>query len=228
VIDVWADATSPWSKPIDAATEEERLKPLLDCMKKYSYPVVWSLDTTKSSIAEIGIAHGFTIINDVSWWRWDEDMIPLIVSHSNIKYVIMYAKNASWRADLLDSTYNNIIETIHQFLDERIAYLLNSGVQRSQIIIDPGMWAFVSTDYKDSLQILKNISELQKKYDLPVFVCTSRKWFHSKIIADDGPRDRIWSSLATSLYAVRQKVEYIRVHDVKYLTQAISILSQLE
>lgn len=228
VIDVGAESTAPWSEPISGKTEEERLRLLFNCMKKYLYPVTWSLDTTKSSIAELGIAYGFTIINDVSWGRLDSGMIPLIVSYPDIKYVVMYAKNASWRADLLESVHGDIIETIYQFFDGRIGYLIDSWIQRSQIIIDPGMWAFVSANYKDSLQILRKIWELKKKYTLPVFVCTSRKWFHAKVIADNGPQERIWSSLATSLYAIEQGVDYIRVHDVKYLNQAISILSELK
>ncbi len=53
--------------------------------------------------------------------------------------------------------------------------MVSRGVHQEQIILDPGMGSFVSTDENDSIRILYLLPELKKRYQLPILVGTSRK-----------------------------------------------------
>jgi len=61
------------------------------------------------------------------------------------------------------------------FFHTQIASAEQAGVRREQIILDPGMGAFVSQDPMDSIRLLQAIPEMKKEFDLPIYICTSRK-----------------------------------------------------
>jgi dihydropteroate synthase len=168
------------------------------------------------------------MINDVSGWRFDENMLPLISQNPEIKYVLMYGKNASWRADLEENTdKRDILEKMFEFFDERIEKMKKSWISRNQIILDTWMWAFISNDYLDSVKVLQNIQEIKNRYDLPIYIWTSRKWFLSKIVPDNWLQDRLWSSLSSSIYASLNWADFIRVHDVREVRQFIEVFNCL-
>lgn len=220
IIDIGAESTAPGSTPINAEEELRRLNFIFSIIKEYNIP--FSLDTTKSEVAKIWIDHGVSIINDVSGGRTDGDMMPLIAAHINIEYVMMYCKNPSGRANHERIIYpKGIVNHIIDYFHERVVEAQCHGIRTKQLILDPGMGAFVSSDYHDSVQILQHIDTFKKEFDLPVFIGTSKKWFLKNISPDQGPNDRVWSSLTSSLYAMRQWADYIRVHDVRRMRQAL-------
>lgn len=221
IIDVGAESTAPGSTPIWAEEEHQRLKDFFALLQVNKYPIPFSLDTTKASIASLGIQSGVTMINDVSGGRVDPDMLTLI-AQTGISYVIMYCKDPSGRASHDMVKYpNGIIPHLIQYFDQRVGECLQAGIGRSQIILDPGMGKFVSNDYRDSITVLQSIALLKQNFQLPVYIGTSRKWFLKEITPDHGPVDRVGSSLASSLYAMTQGADYLRVHDVRWMRQTI-------
>lgn len=227
IIDVWAESTAPNSKEVFLEEELKRLKIFFEVVKNFP-KIVFSLDTMKSEVAKIWIENGIQIINDVSGWRFDEEMFELIGKNSKVKYIMMYCKNPSWRADLKENIDKApILEKITNFFDERLELAKKSWINKSQIILDPWMWAFLSSDYLDSVEVLKNLNILKTKYNLEVFVWTSRKWFLSKLSLDNWPQDRLWSSLASAIFACQNWASYIRVHYVKETKQFIETFNNL-
>gem|GEM_PF-2142338 len=63
------------------------------------------------------------------------------------------------------------------FFHTQIHLALQAGVHREQIILDPGMGAFVSQDPMDSVRLLQAIPVLKKEFELAIYICTSRKGF---------------------------------------------------
>lgn len=219
IIDIGAESTAPGSTPITAEEELSRLKDVFELLKNYTIP--FSLDTTKASIAKIGIEQGITIINDVSWGRADDDMMSIIAQYPHIHYIMMYAKNSTGRADTSPIIYpEGIIQHLIEYFEERIQTAQDHGISPSQIILDPGMWAFISHDTQDSLTILRNIQKLKDHFHLPLLIGTSRKWFLKTISPDQWPADRVWWSIASSLYALDHWADYLRIHDIRWMKQA--------
>ena len=53
---------------------------------------------------------------------------------------------------------------IADFFSERLEVFLQLGIDRSQIILDPGMGAFISPDYEDSLRVIEHIAFFKEKF----------------------------------------------------------------
>ncbi len=236
IIDIWAESTAPWSKAILLEEEMLRLELFFDIISNFQFQVSsfqFSLDTMKSEIAKKGIEMWVSMINDVSWGRFDEKMFKLI-ARTWVKYVLMYCANNNCRARLgnqspwFDKKWKRkILALIIDFFKERIEVAKKAWIKDSQLILDPWMWAFISDDYLDSIEVLKWIWELKKKFNLPIYIWTSRKGFLWKISKDSGPKDRLWSSLASAYFVSEKWVDFIRVHDVKEHRQFFDVLSNL-
>jgi dihydropteroate synthase len=98
----------------------------------------------------------------------------------------MYCKNVSGQADREVISYSEgIVAHVIDFFHTQINLVLQAGISREQIILDPGMGAFVSQDPMDSIRLLQAIPEIKKTFDLPVYVCTSRKGFLGKLSDDN-------------------------------------------
>jgi len=226
MIDIWAVSTAPWAPQIDFEQEYARLKVFFDICRECVLP--FSLDTRDARIAALWIASGVQMINDVSWWRYDPDMIALIAAHPQVKYVIMYSKAPHGAADKSPrSSVWDIMEEICEFLNECIAYCISQWVDRDQLILDPGMGWFLSPDPQDSIRVLQCIAMIKERYHLPVYLGTSRKWFLGKLAPDQWPHNRLWSSLASWLYAMQQWVDYLRVHDIAETRQMLLVWNTL-
>lgn len=112
-------------------------------------------------------------------------MMSLIASHPDVMYIMMYCKNPSGHADSdHEKNPKNILSSIQQFFDETIYKAHKSGIKTSQIILDPGMGSFISTEPQDSILVLQSLTQLKKIYHLPILVGTSRKGFLGKISPD--------------------------------------------
>lgn len=228
IIDVWAESTAPWSKEISLEEELKRLEVFFNVIQKFP-EICFSLDTMKSKIAEIWIQKWVKMINDVSAWRYDKNMLKLISKNKSIKYVLMYSRRENWRADLEQNIDNkDILEKIFEFFDESLENCLKSWIDKSQIILDTWMWAFISSDFNDSVKVLQNLNLIKIRYNLPVYIWTSRKWFLKNLSDDNWPKDRLWSSLASSLFGVLNWADYIRVHDFRETKQFIETWNFLQ
>ena len=171
VVDVGGESTAPGSTKVDPADEMERLRVVMESVKSLlaARPgtATFSVDTVNAGTARAAIGCGFTMINDVSGGRNDDGMFPLVAAHPEVKYVMMYCKNASGRADL-DDDQTNAQASILSFFDEQVARALREGVQRSQLILDPGMGAFISVRAEDSIEAMRAVPEFKARYKCPV------------------------------------------------------------
>ncbi len=86
------------------------------------------------------------------------------IARLGVPYVLMYCKNPSGRADLESTKHENIVQYVSAFFQERIDTALAAGIKKNQLILDPGMGAFISTDPQDSIKLLQNIPYLIQKF----------------------------------------------------------------
>eukprot|EP01012_Entosiphon_sulcatum_P027456 TRINITY_DN3309_c0_g1_i1.p1 TRINITY_DN3309_c0_g1~~TRINITY_DN3309_c0_g1_i1.p1 ORF type:complete len:161 (-),score=19.64 TRINITY_DN3309_c0_g1_i1:5-487(-) len=151
-------------------------------------------------------------------------MYALIASHPEIRYILMYCKNPSGRADSIPNQEGHqVYQDIKDFFAKQIDAALQAGVRRDQIILDPGMGAFISQDPQDSILVLRNIRSLKAEFGLPILVGASRKGFLKSLspTRDFGANCRLGTSLACALYAAQQGADFLRVHDVLPTTQLL-------
>ena len=171
-----------------------------------------SVDTYKAEVARTALEAGADMVNDVTALRGDKKMAALLAKY-RVPVVIMYSKDKTPRTTLRDVRYSDVVKTVSDFLRERIAYGVKNGIERKRFVIDPGMGAFIGTDPKYSLQILKNLAQM-KKLGLPILVGPSRKSFIGKVL-DLPVGERLEGSLACAAAAVFNGADILRVHDVR-------------
>lgn len=176
-----------------------------------------SVDTYKAEVARQALEAGADMINDVTALRGDPQMAGVLAKY-DVPVVIMYAKDATARTTREVVHYDDIIQTVRAFLEERIAYGVASGIARDRFVIDPGMGAFVSGDPKYSLEILKRLAELQDLH-LPILVGASRKGFIGSVL-----EERLEGSLACAAVATLNGASILRVHDVQETRRFIDMI----
>lgn len=212
IIDIGGESTGPGSKEV---TEEEELRRVIPVIKglREKDPNIWiSIDTYKSNVAREAIRAGADIVNDVTALRGDPEMAHTLAVF-DVPVVLMYSKDETPRTTLNNIQYDDVFETILGFLEERIDYAVSQGIKRENIIIDPGMGAFISSDPRYSFEILERLREF-KVFNLPILIGASRKSFLAGR-AELPPNERLEASLEAAKFAVENGANILRVHDVK-------------
>ncbi len=201
VLDIGGESTGPGSVDVSEEEELKRVIPAIRAIRAALPAVTISVDTWKSEVARQALQAGANIVNDVTAGRGDPLMFS-VVAEAGVPIVLMYSKQNSPRTDREQVQYKDVMETVKSFLKERIMVARAAGVK--EIIVDPGMGAFVSGDPKYSYEIIDRIEELQE-LGCSIWVGTSRKGF----LGEDKLGMTLWTTLE-----LRGKVDYLRVHDV--------------
>lgn len=209
LLDIGGESTRPGSQPVNPEVELERVIPVIEAIRRIS-DIRISVDTRKSLVAKHAIEAGADIINDISAMRYDCDLISLLSSHTNIGIILMHLQGepATMQNRVI---YDNVMEEIMLFLQERISTCVNNGIELNRIMLDPGIGF---GKYKEhNLSILAHLDRLQS-LGLPIVVGASRKRFISDIYPSE-PNERLAGSLAAAQACADANVDIIRVHDVK-------------
>lgn len=201
ILDIGGESTGPGSQEVSLEEELRRVIPAIRAVREALPEVTISVDTWKSEVARQALELGADWVNDVTAGRGDANMFE-VVAAAGAKMVLMYSKQNSPRTDREMVDYDDVMATVKAFLRERIAVARAAGVL--DIVVDPGMGAFVSGEPRYSYELIERIEEL-RELGCPILVGTSRKGFLGE--------DRLGMTLWTTLQ-LRGKVDFLRVHDV--------------
>lgn len=201
ILDIGGEASGPGSVDVSVDEELRRVLPAVRAVRTALPDLVISVDTWKSEVAEAALAAGASMINDVTAGRGDERIFDVVAKYG-VPICLMYAKDKNARTSKEAVQYEDVMQTVKDFLKMRMELAQAKGVQ--EFILDPGMGAFVSSDPQYSWELMDRIEELQE-LGWPILVGTSRKGFLGE--------DRLGGTLATTL-ELWGKVDILRVHDV--------------
>jgi len=217
IIDIGAESTKPYSKPVSDDVQLSRLLPILEFIKSDNINIPISIDTRSANVAKACIEAGATIINDVSGFDYDENMID-VVAQTGVKVIVQHSKGTPENMQD-DVCYESLLDEIYLNLCSKVEKALVKGVKKENIIIDPGI-GFGKTR-EDNFEIIRRIEEF---YGLgcDVMLGVSRKSLLNMPEADNDMKDIF--TVALNSLAVENEVDYIRVHNVKLHKQLISIL----
>lgn len=228
IIDIGGESTRPGAKAITLDEEMNRIIPVAtELVEKTSIPI--SIDTYKSKIAKNAIDIGIDMINDVTALRGDKKLVNVVAEY-DIPICLMHMKGNP-RNMQTDPRYDDIMVEIKSFLKERAEYAVFNGVDKNNIIVDPGIGFGKRTGLgtEDNCEILKRLSEL-KDLGYPILVGPSRKTFIGNICGWGEPlpaENRLEGSLAAAAIAVMNGADIVRVHDVKETRRAIDLVDSI-
>ena len=133
-----------------------------------------SVDTIHAATAEAAIDAGAHIINDVSGGLADPAMHALI-ARTGVVYVCQHWRGDPETMDRLTDYPGGVVAGVEAELRERLAELDAAGVDRSQVVLDPGL-GFAKT-HAQSWELLAATSRLIADLGRPLLVGSSRKRF---------------------------------------------------
>ena len=177
-----------------------------------------SVDTRKADVAEVALASGAKLVNDVSGFQFDPKLLPLCAAQS-VPVCVMHSKGLP-KTMQNNPSYENVVLDVYDFLETQIERLQSAGVPRSQIIADPGI-GFGKT-MRHNLALLEKIS-LFHGLGVALMLGMSRKGFIGKVTGEKEAKNRVIGSVAAAMVGASQGVQVFRVHDVKETRQAFNI-----
>ncbi|MGH6658230.1 MAG: dihydropteroate synthase, partial [Sphingomicrobium sp.] len=157
-------------------------------------------------------------VNDVSALTFDPRMGD-IVAKAGCPIVLMHHQGDPQTMQR-DPRYDDVLVEVYLWLEERIAFAEAAGIERSNLIVDPG-FGFGKT-VAHNLQLMNGLALLHS-LGCPVVVGASRKRTIGAL-ANEAPADeRLGGSIAFALKAAEQGAQIVRVHDVPQTVQALRI-----
>jgi dihydropteroate synthase len=225
IIDVGGESTRPGATRPEVSEELRRVLPVIRELVAAGACV--SVDTMRPEVAELAIAAGARMVNDVSGGQADPAMLRLI-AESGVAYICMHwrghSEDMQSKAAYVD-VVSDVIAELHTQLDEAD----RAGIATDKVIIDPGL-GFAKTG-EHNWELLDRLDE----FDVlrrPLIVGVSRKTFLGRLLAnpDGSPRPpKLRDDATTALTAVLalRRVWGVRVHAVRASRDAIAVAERL-
>lgn len=216
IIDIGAESTKPLAPSIPAETQLEKIMPVLEYSKNFNIPI--SIDTRSSIVAEKCLEFGVDIINDVSGLKYDKDMASVIAKYPNTTLILQHSLGNEINMSE-EHHYNYVVDDVYNDLYQQIEFAKFNGIEN--IILDVGIGFDKSRD--ENFEILRRIEEFYA-LGYPMMTGISRKSTLGLQNASNEEKDIFTLSLNT--LAVNQKVDYLRVHNVKIHKQMLKIMHE--
>ncbi len=221
ILDIGGESTRPGSEETSASQELDRILPVLEGLRgRLKIPV--SVDTRRSTVAELALRAGAEIINDVSGLKNDA-RIAGIAAKYGVPLILMHMRGEP--ATMQRGPFaRDVIKDVTRGLRESAAKARKAGVAKSQIILDPGIG--FGKSHSQNYELLQKLSQLAA-LGYPLLVGTSRKGFLGATLARDGkpaaPEERIWGTAATVTASILGGAHIVRVHDVAEMAQVARV-----
>ena len=221
IIDIGGESTRPGSKDVNEKIEWKRIKEVLRKIKKFKNVI--SIDTRKSTLMKKSIKCGAHIINDVSGLRHDPNTLK-ILKNKKTPFIIHHIQGNPQTMQIKPS-YKNVMLDIYDFFEKKILELRANGIDHKNIILDPGIG--FGKRLKHNITLLRNIS-IFHSLGFPIMIGTSRKRFIKDISGTNDSKERLGGTISSSLCAMMQGIQILRVHDVNEVNQSIKVFKSLK
>jgi len=211
IVDIGGESTRPGHETVDAATELARVLPVIAGLKTRSDAPI-SIDSYKAEVAEVALAAGASIVNDV-WGAQRDPRIAAVAARAGAPMVLMHNRDA------IDASLD-IFDDVRRFLERSIAIATAAGVPRGQIVVDPGI-GFGKTP-RQNLDLIRDLDRLSV-LGCPILLGASRKSTLGRITGRKIPAERLAATLSAHLYGASRGAAILRVHDVAPHVDALKV-----
>ena len=221
ILDIGGESTRPGSNEVEKKKEWKRINITLKKLKKIKKFV--SVDTRKSWIIKKAINYKINLINDVSGLSYDSNTIN-ILKDTKIPFVIHHMKGNP-KTMQKNPIYKNVLLDIYDFFETKIKKIKLNGIKHENIILDPGIG--FGKNLKHNITLMSKIS-IFHSLGFPIMLGVSRKRFIKDLSGNNDSKERLGGTISSSLYAMMQGVQILRVHDVNEVNQSLKVFKSLK
>lgn len=211
IIDVGGESTRPGADPVSVEDEKARVLPVIERIAELDGLV--SIDTRKAEVAEAALAAGADILNDVSGLA--DPGMRFVAAEHDVPLIVMHSIETPVNPET-EIAYDDVVEDVIGYLLERVRLAEQAGLDRSQIIVDPGL-GFGKAE-PENFELLNRVDELTG-LECPVLVGHSHKSMFGYL--GYGPGEREHATVGATAVAAMRGADIIRVHDVAENVAAI-------
>jgi len=222
IIDIGGESTRPGAPPVSLKEELKRVVPIISILKSTAPQSIISVDTTKPEVASAALKEGADIINDISGLQFAPEIANIAAEH-DAGLVLMHTRGTPATMKEL-CNYSNVVCEVRNFLKASAKLAISRGVKRESIIVDPGIgFAKNSTQ---NIEIMKSVAKFAN-LGYPLLIAPSRKSFIGEILDQPAPEKRIWGTGGAVAWLTMQKVDFIRLHDIKEMRAIIRVIDAI-
>src|SRR5690606_18475855 len=180
-----------------------------------------SVDTFKPEVMRRALDAGADMINDIYGFRRPGAIEAVAQSRCGLCVMHMQGEPKTMQAS---PHYEDIVDEVGLFLQQRIAALVAAGVARQRIVLDPG-FGFGKTAEQNYL-LLRRLADIDSQ-GYPWLIGLSRKSMIGHVTGRT-PGERLGGSIAGALAAVARGAHILRVHDVAATVDAVKVWNAVE
>jgi dihydropteroate synthase len=215
LLDIGGESTRPGAESVSAETEIARVVPVIEALaKQTAIPI--SIDTSKPDVMRAAVAAGAGMINDVYALRQDGALDAAAALKVPVCLMHMLGEPRTMQDD---PHYDDVVSDVRRFLAERIFACEMSGIDKKNIVVDPGFG--FGKNLEHNLTLLRGLDQFAA-LGVPLMVGLSRKSMIGALTGRD-IEHRAAGSAAAALIAVQNGAMIVRVHDVAETRDALAI-----
>lgn len=219
IIDIGGESTRPGALPVNEVDELKRVIPVIEALSDEG--IVVSVDTSKPRVMKEAALAGAKIINDVKALREKGAIESALESGCGLCLMHMLGEPRTMQNAI---HYEDLIEDIRKFFEDRLHILESVGIRKESIVLDPG-FGFGKT-VSQNFELINRAKEFTK-FGLPLLYGMSRKSSLGKVTGITEASKRVISSVSAHLLAIDRGVQIVRVHDVRAMKEALQIYNSV-
>lgn len=237
ILDIGGESSRPGALSLPLADELARVLPLVREAVKLGVPL--SVDTYKPQVMQAVLDLGADIINDIWALRWRErSPVPIQLSgmqvvsqHPSCGICLMHMHREPQTMQMAPME-GDVLPQVRHLLERIADELLRLGIEKSRIVIDPGI-GFGKTVAQNFALLARQQELLNSGY--PLLAGWSRKSSLAAVtgtslasVATLDVHERMVPSVVAAVLAIERGATIVRVHDVRETVQAIKVLGAIK
>jgi dihydropteroate synthase len=221
LVDVGGESTRPGSEGVSLDEELRRVVPVLEAV---AGELRVSIDTSKAEVARRALELGAVMVNDVTALRADPQLAEVVAESE--AYLCLVHMRGEPRTMQLDPRYDDVVSEVAAFLEERLRFATEAGIEEERVCLDPGIGFGKTVEH--NVELIARLDEIAA-LGRPILVGASRKRFLGRILGDanalTGP---VSAGLAVAVVAYERGASLFRVHEVREHVEALAAARAVE
>jgi dihydropteroate synthase len=214
IVDVGGESTRPGAAAVGVEEELRRVVPVLEQLG--GVPV--SIDTSKAEVARRALELGAELVNDVTALRGEPGLVDVVAGSG--AYLCLMHMRGEPRTMQADPRYDEVVSDVTAFLEERLAFAVEAGIDEERVCLDPGI-GFGKT-VEQNFELIRRLDELVA-LGRPVLIGISRKSSLGRLLGDpEATTGSVAASVGAAVAAYERGATILRVHDVREHVEALT------